>query len=114
MEDDIRQIAAFNAELVCEAPNNRLAKFEGMMKWKDKTYSIDNEKMLLRGRRLKLILFSSDHRNAWHGTILFQNNETKFKNVFHSETRPPVHHLDYIVAAHPRSHVLTIRQLIRL
>ncbi len=52
MENDIKQIAAFNAELVCEAPNNRLAKFEGMMKWKDKTYSIDNEKMLLRGRKL--------------------------------------------------------------
>ncbi len=56
MEDDIKQIAAFNAELVCEAPNNRLAKFEGMMKWKDKTYSIDNEKMLLRGTMVQLII----------------------------------------------------------
>ena len=49
MEDDIHQMAAFSAEIVCEAPNNRLSKYEGMLKWKNKTFSLDNEKMLLRG-----------------------------------------------------------------
>ena len=50
MEDDNHQLAAFNAEIVCEAPNNRLAKFEGLLKWNNKTYSLDNDKMLLRGK----------------------------------------------------------------
>ncbi len=52
INDDIRRLAAFDAEFVCEAPNNRLAKFEGMMKWNNKTYAIDNDKMILRGTLL--------------------------------------------------------------
>ena len=56
MEDDIHQLAAFNAEIVCEAPNNRLAKFEGLLKWDNKTYALDNDKMLLRGEHSQSII----------------------------------------------------------
>ena len=58
MEDDNHQLAAFNAEIVCEAPNNRLAKFEGLLKWNNKTYSLDNDKMLLRGKNTLFFLES--------------------------------------------------------
>ena len=49
-----RTAAAFaSGEIVCEAPNNNLEKFEGKLTWKGHDYALDNEKILLRG-------FSSD------------------------------------------------------
>ena len=38
-----------SGEIVCEAPNNNLEKFEGKLTWKNHDYALDNEKILLRG-----------------------------------------------------------------
>ncbi|KAL3866130.1 hypothetical protein ACJMK2_043460 [Sinanodonta woodiana] len=63
-------IGKFEAELVCEPPNNRLSKFEGRMKWKDKQYSLDNDKLLLRGCVLR--------NTKWcYGLVIFAGKDTK-------------------------------------
>jgi len=57
-------------EVVCEPPNNNLNKFEGALTWKDETYSLDNEKILLRGCVLR--------NTAWcYGLVLFAGRDTK-------------------------------------
>lgn len=40
-------------QIICEAPNNRLDRFEGRLVYKDKQHPLSNEKMLLRGCRLR-------------------------------------------------------------
>ncbi|KAK3604439.1 hypothetical protein CHS0354_013839 [Potamilus streckersoni] len=63
-------IGKFDAELVCEIPNNRLSKFEGTMKWKDNKYSLDNDKLLLRGCVLR--------NTKWcYGLVIFAGKDTK-------------------------------------
>ena len=57
-------------EVVCEPPNNNLSKFEGALMWNDETYSLDNEKILLRGCILR--------NTAWcYGLVLFAGRDTK-------------------------------------
>jgi len=57
-------------EVICEPPNNILSKFEGALTWKDETYSLDNEKILLRGCILR--------NTAWcYGLVLFAGRDTK-------------------------------------
>ena len=57
-------------EVVCEPPNNNLSKFEGALTWNDETYSLDNEKILLRGCVLR--------NTAWcYGLVLFAGRDTK-------------------------------------
>ncbi|XP_013788073.1 phospholipid-transporting ATPase ID-like [Limulus polyphemus] len=69
MEDNVK-IGEFNGEITCEPPNNNLNKFEGTLKWKGKTYSIDNEKMLLRGCILR--------NTQWcYGMVIFAGCDTK-------------------------------------
>ena len=58
------------AEIVCEPPNNHLNKYEGVMKWHGKTYSLDNDKVLLRGCVLR--------NTQWcYGIVIFAGQETK-------------------------------------
>ena len=60
----------FAGELVCEAPNNNLSKFEGTLKWNNTSYSIDNEKILLRGCVLR--------NTEWcYGLVVFAGQDTK-------------------------------------
>ena len=60
----------FSAEIVSEPPNNRLMKFEGKMMWNGKTYSLDNEKILLRGCILR--------NTQWcYGIVVFAGRDTK-------------------------------------
>ena len=57
-------------EVVCEAPNNNLSKFEGALTWRDETYSLDADKVLLRGCVLR--------NTAWcYGLVLFAGRDTK-------------------------------------
>ena len=39
----------FTGTVVCEAPNNKLDKFTGVLSWKDSKHSLNNEKIILRG-----------------------------------------------------------------
>uniref|UniRef100_W5N6C3 Phospholipid-transporting ATPase n=1 Tax=Lepisosteus oculatus TaxID=7918 RepID=W5N6C3_LEPOC len=80
---DISKLAAFDGEVVCEPPNNKLDRFIGTLFWKDNKYSLDNEKMLLRGCVLRntewcfgMVIFAGPQ------TKLMQNSgKTKFKRT---------------------------------
>lgn len=70
MGNDIEQFSRFDGEIVCEAPNNRLPKFEGKLTWKNDTHSLDNDKILLRGCILR--------NTQWcYGLVVFSGHETK-------------------------------------
>uniref|UniRef100_A0A8B9RLR4 Phospholipid-transporting ATPase n=1 Tax=Astyanax mexicanus TaxID=7994 RepID=A0A8B9RLR4_ASTMX len=57
-------------EVICEPPNNKLDKFIGTLYWKDNKYSLDNEKMLLRGCILR--------NTEWcFGMVIFAGLQTK-------------------------------------
>uniref|UniRef100_A0A1I7XHX0 P-type phospholipid transporter n=1 Tax=Heterorhabditis bacteriophora TaxID=37862 RepID=A0A1I7XHX0_HETBA len=53
MGDDLDAISRFDGEIVCEAPNNKLDKFQGKLIWQGKEQAITNENILLRGCILK-------------------------------------------------------------
>ncbi|KAJ8380655.1 hypothetical protein SKAU_G00014330 [Synaphobranchus kaupii] len=70
MGDSIQMLAAFDGEVRCEPPNNRLDKFTGTLTFKDQKYSLDNEKILLRGCTLR--------NTEWcFGLVVFGGPETK-------------------------------------
>lgn len=60
----------FNAEIVCEPPNNVLNKYDGTLVWNNKRYSLDNDKILLRGCVLR--------NTQWcYGVVIFAGRDTK-------------------------------------
>lgn len=64
------QLWSFNGEIICEPPNNLLNKFEGTLMWKNQRYSLDNEKILLRGCVLR--------NTQWcYGLVIFAGKDTK-------------------------------------
>ncbi|XP_044051942.1 phospholipid-transporting ATPase ID-like [Siniperca chuatsi] len=68
--DDIEKLADFNGEVCCEPPNNRLDRFTGTLTYASQKYSLDNEKILLRGCTLR--------NTEWcFGLVLFGGPETK-------------------------------------
>nr|CAD7607049.1 unnamed protein product [Timema genevievae] len=68
-QDDAR-IGAFDGEIICETPNNLLNKFEGTLTWKGKRYSLDNDKVVLRGCVLR--------NTQWcYGVVIFAGKDTK-------------------------------------
>ncbi|XP_036451727.1 phospholipid-transporting ATPase ID [Colossoma macropomum] len=78
--ENIDRLAAFNGEVRCEAPNNRLDKFTGTLTVQGETYALDNERILLRGCTLR--------NTEWcFGLVLFGGPDTKLmqnsgKSVF--------------------------------
>ncbi|XP_043943078.1 phospholipid-transporting ATPase ID-like [Protopterus annectens] len=70
MGEDIKQLSAFDGEIRCEPPNNKLDKFTGTLMYKDQKYSLDNEKILLRGCTLR--------NTEWcFGLVIFAGPDTK-------------------------------------
>uniref|UniRef100_H3DDW4 Phospholipid-transporting ATPase n=1 Tax=Tetraodon nigroviridis TaxID=99883 RepID=H3DDW4_TETNG len=68
--DDVEKLADFNGEVCCEPPNNRLDRFTGTLTYAGQKYSLDNEKILLRGCTLR--------NTDWcFGLVLFAGQETK-------------------------------------
>ncbi|GFT33863.1 probable phospholipid-transporting ATPase IM [Trichonephila clavipes] len=68
--DDNEKMGTFDGEIVCEAPNNNLSKFEGTLNWKGKSLMLDNDKMLLRGCVLR--------NTKWcYGVVIFAGRDTK-------------------------------------
>uniref|UniRef100_A0A673XF46 Phospholipid-transporting ATPase n=1 Tax=Salmo trutta TaxID=8032 RepID=A0A673XF46_SALTR len=60
----------FHSEVRCEPPNNRLDKFTGTLTLKGETYSLDNERILLRGCTLR--------NTQWcFGLVVFGGPDTK-------------------------------------
>lgn len=68
--DNHDQLWNFNAEIICEKPNNLLNKFEGTLLWRNQRYALDNEKILLRGCVLR--------NTQWcYGVVVFAGKDTK-------------------------------------
>ncbi|XP_076127026.1 phospholipid-transporting ATPase ID [Alosa pseudoharengus] len=70
MGDSVTALAAFNGEVRCEPPNNRLDRFTGTLSFAGQKYPLDNEKVLLRGCTLR--------NTEWcFGLVIFGGQETK-------------------------------------
>jgi hypothetical protein len=70
MGQDESRIGSFDGLIVCEPPNNHLNKFEGTLTWNGKQYSLDNDKILLRGCILR--------NTSWcYGVVIFAGRDTK-------------------------------------
>ncbi|XP_032906520.1 probable phospholipid-transporting ATPase IM [Amblyraja radiata] len=78
---DMSQLAEFDGEIICEPPNNKLDKFTGTLFWKDKKYSLNNEKMLLRSCVLR--------NTGWcFGLVIFAGPDTKLmQNSGHTKLK---------------------------
>uniref|UniRef100_A0A8D1Z7X5 Phospholipid-transporting ATPase n=1 Tax=Sus scrofa TaxID=9823 RepID=A0A8D1Z7X5_PIG len=67
---DINRLAEFDGIVVCEAPNNKLDKFTGVLSWKESKHSLSNEKIILRGCVLR--------NTSWcFGMVIFAGPDTK-------------------------------------
>ncbi|XP_078406485.1 putative phospholipid-transporting ATPase IM [Cetorhinus maximus] len=70
MGENTQALADFDGEIRCEAPNNRLDKFRGTLTYKENKYSLDNEKIILRGCTLR--------NTEWcYGLVIFAGQDTK-------------------------------------
>ncbi|XP_018319213.1 probable phospholipid-transporting ATPase IM isoform X3 [Agrilus planipennis] len=70
MGNDDKLLSEFDGEIICETPNNLLNKFEGTLIWKNNKYSLDNDKILLRGCVLR--------NTEWcYGVVIFAGKDTK-------------------------------------
>uniref|UniRef100_A0AAY4BEJ3 Phospholipid-transporting ATPase n=1 Tax=Denticeps clupeoides TaxID=299321 RepID=A0AAY4BEJ3_9TELE len=70
MGDSIKDLAAFNGEVCCEPPNNRLDRFTGTLTFTGQKYALDNERILLRGCTIR--------NTDWcFGLVIFGGQETK-------------------------------------
>ncbi|XP_061836889.2 phospholipid-transporting ATPase ID-like isoform X2 [Nerophis lumbriciformis] len=66
----VEALANFNGEVRCEPPNNRLDKFKGTLTVDGQMYSLDNDKVLLRGCTLR--------NTDWcFGLVIFGGPDTK-------------------------------------
>ncbi|KAM3600345.1 uncharacterized protein V6R79_021779 [Siganus canaliculatus] len=70
MGGNIETLAAFNGEIRCEPPNNRLDKYKGNLIMNGQTYALDNDKVVLRGCTLR--------NTEWcYGLVFFCGPDTK-------------------------------------
>jgi magnesium-transporting ATPase (P-type) len=65
-----RLLGEFNGEILCEAPNNNLSRFDGTLDINGEKHSLDNDKILLRGCILR--------NTQWcYGVVVFAGRDTK-------------------------------------
>ncbi|KAG5892815.1 hypothetical protein JTB14_033381 [Gonioctena quinquepunctata] len=70
MGQDDALLGEFDGEIICELPNNLLNKFEGVLVWKGRQFSLDNDKIMLRGCVLR--------NTQWcYGVVIFAGKDTK-------------------------------------
>ncbi|XP_043834358.1 phospholipid-transporting ATPase IC isoform X2 [Dromiciops gliroides] len=82
-------LATFDGFVECEEPNNRLDKFTGTLFWRNTSYSLDADKILLRG----CVIRNTDY---CHGLIIFAGADTKImKNS--GKTRFKRTKIDYLM-----------------
>ncbi|NXL94079.1 AT8B1 ATPase, partial [Alectura lathami] len=63
-------MADFNGLIECEEPNNRLDKFTGTLFWRNSSYPLDADKILLRGCKIR-------NTDFCHGVVVFAGADTK-------------------------------------
>ncbi|XP_013801370.1 phospholipid-transporting ATPase IC [Apteryx mantelli] len=63
-------MADFSGLIECEEPNNRLDKFAGTLFWRNMSYPLDADKILLRGCKIR-------NTDFCHGVVIFAGADTK-------------------------------------
>uniref|UniRef100_A0A7M4FAT6 Phospholipid-transporting ATPase n=1 Tax=Crocodylus porosus TaxID=8502 RepID=A0A7M4FAT6_CROPO len=63
-------LARFDGLIECEEPNNRLDKFTGTLFWRNMSYPLDADKILLRGCKIR-------NTDYCHGVVIFAGADTK-------------------------------------
>uniref|UniRef100_A0A8C5X400 Phospholipid-transporting ATPase n=1 Tax=Malurus cyaneus samueli TaxID=2593467 RepID=A0A8C5X400_9PASS len=63
-------LADFDGLVECEEPNNRLDKFTGTLSWRNSSYPLDADKILLRGCKIR-------NTDFCHGMVIFAGADTK-------------------------------------
>ncbi|XP_038203420.1 phospholipid-transporting ATPase FetA [Arvicola amphibius] len=70
MEDNLQLLSAFDGEVRCEPPNNKLDKFSGILTYLGDNYFLDHDRLLLRG----CIIRNTD----WcYGLVIYTGPDTK-------------------------------------
>ncbi|XP_037000446.2 phospholipid-transporting ATPase FetA-like [Artibeus jamaicensis] len=70
MEANLNLLSAFDGEVKCESPNNKLDRFTGILTYKGKNYILDHDKLLLRG----CVIRNTD----WcYGLVIYTGPDTK-------------------------------------
>ncbi|NXC74354.1 AT8B3 ATPase, partial [Anhinga anhinga] len=63
-------MATFDGEVTCEEPNSRLHSFTGTLEWRGETYSLNNERILLRGCKLR-------NTDVCYGLVIYAGFDSK-------------------------------------
>uniref|UniRef100_A0A8C3YFA4 Phospholipid-transporting ATPase n=1 Tax=Catagonus wagneri TaxID=51154 RepID=A0A8C3YFA4_9CETA len=70
MEDNLKLLSAFDGEVRCECPNNKLDRFTGILTYRGKNYILDHDRLILRG----CVIRNTD----WcYGLVIFTGPDTK-------------------------------------
>ncbi|XP_067887118.1 phospholipid-transporting ATPase IC [Heterodontus francisci] len=65
-----KDLESFDGLIECEEPNNRLDKFIGTLYWRNQSYALDVNSILLRGCTVR-------NTDATHGIVIFAGADTK-------------------------------------
>ncbi|XP_009874685.1 PREDICTED: phospholipid-transporting ATPase IK, partial [Apaloderma vittatum] len=63
-------MAAFDGRVTCEEPNSRMHSFTGTLEWRGETYSLDSERILLRGCKLR-------NTDVCYGLVIYAGVDSK-------------------------------------
>ncbi|KAF1503089.1 Phospholipid-transporting ATPase IK, partial [Megadyptes antipodes antipodes] len=63
-------LATFDGEVTCEEPNSRMHSFTGTLEWRGETYSLDSERILLRGCKLR-------NTDVCYGLVIYAGFDSK-------------------------------------
>ncbi|KFO10751.1 putative phospholipid-transporting ATPase IK, partial [Balearica regulorum gibbericeps] len=63
-------MAAFDGRVICEEPNSRMHSFTGTLEWRGETYSLDSERILLRGCKLR-------NTDVCYGLVIYAGFDSK-------------------------------------
>ncbi|NXT00196.1 AT8B3 ATPase, partial [Jacana jacana] len=63
-------MAAFDGRVTCEEPNSRMHSFMGILEWRGQTYSLDSERILLRGCKLR-------NTDVCYGLVIYTGFDSK-------------------------------------
>ncbi|KAM9254685.1 LOW QUALITY PROTEIN: phospholipid-transporting ATPase IK [Cariama cristata] len=63
-------MAAFDGTVTCEEPNSRMHSFTGTLEWRGETYSLDSERILLRGCKLR-------NTDICYGLVIYAGFDSK-------------------------------------
>ncbi|KFQ20450.1 putative phospholipid-transporting ATPase IK, partial [Mesitornis unicolor] len=63
-------MAAFDGRVTCEEPNSHMHSFTGTLEWKGETHSLDSERILLRGCKLR-------NTDICYGLVIYAGFDSK-------------------------------------